>query len=41
MTTDNANSNAPMLSINERLGFREHKVAKVYQIERSALDGFA
>lgn len=36
--TNNANVNAPMLSINERLGFALHRQESVYQIGRDALD---
>ena len=38
MQTDNSSTNAPMLAINERLGFREHKLRKTYQAEREALE---
>ena len=37
MQTDNGSTNAPMLAINERLGFREHKISKTYQADREAL----
>ncbi len=35
--TDNATSNAPMLAINRRLGFREYRANSGYQIERNML----
>jgi len=38
--TENATSNAAMLAINERLGFREHRVYKNYQLERDAVAGY-
>ena len=37
ITTSNANVNAPMLSINARLGFVEHRRTATYQIGRDAL----
>ena len=37
ITTSNANVNAPMLAINARLGFTEHRGAAVYQIAIGAL----
>ena len=40
MTTNNAASNAPMLSINTRLGFMRHKEVGTYQIGRDALAGY-
>lgn len=38
--TLNANANAPMLSINRRLGFRVHREMCTYQIGRGALAAF-
>lgn len=35
--TDNATSNAPMLAINERLGFREYRVRGIYQAHRDQI----
>ena len=40
MTTYNAQSNAPMLSINARLGFVRHKQVGTYQIGPDALAGW-
>ena len=40
MTTQNAQSNAPMLSINARLGFVRHKQIGTYQIGPDALAGW-
>jgi GNAT superfamily N-acetyltransferase len=37
ITTSNANVNAPMLAINARMGFTEHRGAAVYQIAIGAL----
>jgi mycothiol synthase len=37
ITTSNANSNDPMLHINQALGFKTYKGASTYQIERDAL----
>jgi GNAT superfamily N-acetyltransferase len=37
VTTENARSNAPMLAINHRLGFRLHRSSVDYQITRDAL----
>lgn len=37
ITTDNAGSNAPMLAINHRLGFRLKRVVTAYQIDRDTL----
>lgn len=37
MITSNANVNAPMLSINTRLGFRQHRQDSAWQISRDAL----
>lgn len=39
--TDNAGSNAPMLAINHRLGFRTHRRNIVYQVDRESLAGFS
>lgn len=36
--TDNATSNAPMLAINTRMGFRQYRVGTEYQITRDRLD---
>ncbi len=36
-TTDNASSNAPMLAINTKMGFRTYRVAVEYQISRDEL----
>ena len=41
MQTDNSSTNGPMLAINERLGFREHKISKTYQADRETLARFA
>lgn len=40
VVTGNAESNAPMLSINKRLGFRQYKPGSAYQISRDALRAF-
>jgi GNAT superfamily N-acetyltransferase len=37
VTTENAGSNAPMLAINEALGFRMHRVVTFYQVDRETL----
>ena len=37
VSTHNARSNAPMLAINHRLGFRLHRSSTDYQIPRDAL----
>ena len=37
ITTGNANNNAPMLSINERLGFRPYKEERMYKIRVSEI----
>lgn len=39
-TTHNATSNAPMLSINERVGFKRHKEVINVQIMRDKLAEF-
>src|SRR5712691_883816 len=36
-TTDNASSNAPMLAINTKMGFKQYRVGSEYQISRDAL----
>ena len=38
VTTDNAGSNAPMLAINKRLGFKPFRAETEYQISREALN---
>lgn len=40
MRTDNATSNAAMLAINERLGFKEYKVAGIYQAGLEQIEAF-
>ncbi|HSV55201.1 MAG TPA: GNAT family N-acetyltransferase [Burkholderiaceae bacterium] len=40
MITTNAHANAPMLSINQRLGFAVHRHDATYQIERDGLQEF-
>lgn len=40
VTTGNANSNDPMLGINKRLGFKEHRPNVAYQISRDTLADF-
>ncbi|MEE9601209.1 MAG: N-acetyltransferase, partial [Thermoplasmata archaeon] len=40
VVTDNATSNAAMLSINERLGFRPHKEGVWAQITLEALEDY-
>jgi mycothiol synthase len=37
VTTDNAGSNAPMLAINKRMGFKEYRAGSAYQISRDGL----
>jgi mycothiol synthase len=37
VSTNNAGSNAPMLAINKKLGFKHHSTSTVYQIGRDAL----
>ena len=37
VSTDNAGSNAPMLAINKKLGFREYRAGSEYQISRERL----
>jgi len=37
ISTDNAGSNAPMLAINKKLGFREYRAGSEYQISRERL----
>lgn len=38
--TDNATSNAAMLAINERLGFKEHKILGIYQADQGQVERF-
>lgn len=40
ITTYNAQSNGPMLAINQRLGFRVHREECTYQLQRDALGAF-
>lgn len=40
IATGNANSNDPMLSINHRMGFKEHRGGSSYQISREKLAAF-
>jgi len=37
VTTDNAGSNAPMLAINKKLGFKQFRAGTEYQISRDDL----
>jgi hypothetical protein len=37
VTTENAGSNAPMLAINKKLGFKEFRAETEYQISRDNL----
>jgi GNAT superfamily N-acetyltransferase len=37
ISTDNAGSNAPMLGINKKLGFRQYRAATEYQVTRDAI----
>jgi mycothiol synthase len=37
VSTENAGSNAPMLAINKKLGFRQHRAGTEYQISRERL----
>jgi hypothetical protein len=37
VTTENAGSNAPMLAINKKLGFKEFRAATEYQISRDGV----
>jgi len=39
VATDNAGSNAPMLAINKKLGFKQYRTETEYQISRDALAG--
>ena len=36
-STDNAGSNAPMLAINTKMGFKQFRVGNEYQISRDRL----
>ena len=40
ITTSNANVNAPILSINTRLGFTEHRYTASYQVGPDAIEAF-
>jgi ribosomal protein S18 acetylase RimI-like enzyme len=40
MSTENASTNGAMLAINNRLGFREHRIGKAYQIKRDGLASY-
>lgn len=40
VVTGNADSNAAMLAINTKLGFREYKASSTYQIKKEALSAF-
>lgn len=40
ITTSNANVNAPILSINTRLGFTEHRCTASYQVGPNAIEAF-
>ena len=37
VVTDNAGSNAPMLAINMKMGFKQYRVGTEYQVSRDAL----
>jgi hypothetical protein len=37
VATDNAGSNAPMLAINKKLGFKQYRAGTEYQISRDNL----
>jgi hypothetical protein len=37
VTTENAGSNAPMLAINKKLGFKEFRAGAEYQISRDGV----
>jgi GNAT superfamily N-acetyltransferase len=37
VATDNAGSNAPMLAINKKLGFKQYRTASEYQMTRDEL----
>jgi hypothetical protein len=37
VVTGNASSNVPMLAINKKMGFKEHRAGNEYQISREEL----
>jgi hypothetical protein len=37
ISTENAGSNAPMLAINKKLGFKQYRVGSSYQLSRERL----
>jgi hypothetical protein len=38
IATENAGSNEPMLAINHKLGFKQHRVGTAYQMTRERLE---